>query len=649
MLIGNLPEDTSISNDGYVIYSEDGTHLSKMKVKNINGGGAGLKYWKETENSLYRVQHNEGQWLFDDHFKVPGAAEMIVGAVYWDFSVDGPDRALSDPIMEGHVDPDTGETYYTEEDGPEIAFLNGRIKYYYIFRRISNKVVMGGTLWYKFWGEASESRLPDEEYGGTSRYRYNLPGWLLMSTDKDTLTYQLVKVDPWSYDQMGQTIQERIDNGFFRYEHMADQTISTIAPLDTPITHTATGAAFYINGMPDPEIYEPLIINANTQGSQGVYYFHNFKPTYAYTPPSGLDPIVYPYGNTLNLYSPYYDHLDSPDPSKTSWPVQSSEDGWYNWVLKYCEDPIGSNHMDYERLSSVRVAAYDLKLQDRFSPHDVGFPENIKGPYLAYFGAVYNHSGYSYSNNPGKTAVEYPFHDGNILYPQGYFTGVSTGFDADAKGKVFYSGPTNDEYDTPQVDLANFFVDIGGNIYGNNIDATGSIKSNNYPVPERVIPLVSQGTKIAIIYLSGEDTPIELYAPEGGGGGGGGSYQKDNLWTNSYLNSNDELTNTTSVVQISENITLNADFTDYDELEFEYGIFYGTTQKRISTFRVPVDHLLAYKTYYHVTYTGSPTGSSAIGTKSNLAVMYSMLQANNSVYYTDAGASYLRHVYGIKY
>lgn len=644
MLIGNLPEDTSISEDGYVIYSEDGTHLSKMKIKNLNGGGAGLKYWKETENSLYRVQHNEGQWLFDDHFKVPGAAEIIVAATHWDFSDGGADRDISDPILVGHEDPETHEQWYTEEDGPEVAQLQGRVKHYYIFRRISNKVVMGGTLWYKYWGGAQDSRLPDEQAQGSSRYLYNLPGWLLMSTDKDTLTYQLVEIDPWSYDIFPQSVQERIDDGFFRYEHMADKTISTIAPLDTTFTHPATGAVFYINGMPDPEIYEPLHVQIDP--INGYYNNCAYNIFYAYQPPSGLDPSAYPYGNSINLYTGNGSHYDFPYMSAVN--SSSSSPGWSAWTVYDIHDPIGPNHQSYDDYKNVRFAAYDGKLAD-LNPGVtkwVGDPSLIKGPYLAYFGAVNDYDGILYDASWGKTALQYPFHDGNILYPQGYFTGMSTGFDADAKGKIFYSGTTNDDYDTPQVDQSNFYIDIEGNISGNNIDAAGIIKSNNNPVIDRVIPLLSQGTKIANLYLSGDSTPVELYAPEGGGGGGG-SYQKVNLWTNSYLDTNDLLTNTTSVVQISGNIAMESDFTYFDELEFEYGIFYGGTQKRVSSFRVPVAYILSDKTYYHVTYTGSPTGSGAIGTKSNLAVMSSPLQ--NNVYYTDAGSSYLRHVYGIKY
>ncbi len=50
MYIGNLPEDTTPSSQGYVVYSEDGVHLSKMKkedfIKGI-GKGTGMMYWDE--------------------------------------------------------------------------------------------------------------------------------------------------------------------------------------------------------------------------------------------------------------------------------------------------------------------------------------------------------------------------------------------------------------------------------------------------------------------------------------------------------------------------------------------------------------------------------------------------------------------------
>lgn len=527
MLIGNLPEDTSISDEGFIAYSEDGTHLGRMKVKNFNGGGAGLKYWKETENSLYRVQHNDGQWLFDEHFKVPGAAEMIVAASFWDFREGGADHDISDPILVGHVDPETGDTYYTEEPGPEVAALQDRVKHYYIFRRLSNKVVMGGTLYYKYWNGAANSRLADEEYGGMSRYTFNLPGWLLMSTDKDTLTYQLIEVDPWSYDQMPTTVQERIDDGFFRYEHMADRTISTIAPLDQPYTHTASGAMFYVNGVPDPAIYEPLIINADSQ--QG--YDHKWAIAWAYTPPEGLDPTVYPYGSMLNIYHADSSYLDVSGILET--PVSSGGGSWPNrltWVNSEIKDPWGSNHSAYDKLSNVRLASFDSRAYD-LAGHTAVTPTDIKGPYLAFFGAVYDVSGFEYSDLWGKDAIHYPFHDGQIQYPQGYFAGIATGFGD--QGKVLYAGVCTDDYDTPQVGSSNFWVDSGGNIYGNSISVENEILSDGLPIIGSVTPILTAGTKIANVYLTGESEPIELYAPSGGGGGGTVTVTATRIWNNS--------------------------------------------------------------------------------------------------------------------
>lgn len=526
MLIGNLPEDTSLSENGYIPYSEDGQHLFKIKVKDFVGGGAGLKYWKETENTLYRVQHNEGQWLFDDFFKVPGAAEIIVGATYWDFREGGADHDSSDPILVGHEDPETHEIYYTEEDGPEVAVLQDRVKHYYIFRRLSNKVVMGGVLYYKYWNGAANSRLADEGYNNQSRYTFNLPGWLLMSTDRDSLTYQLVEIDPWSYDQMPASVQQRIDDGFFRYEHASDRVISTIAPLDTPYTHAASGAVFFVNGVPDPELYEPITIIADSQ--QG--YDTKFVVKWAYTPPSGLDPTAYPYGDTLNIYDAEGYYLDNAGIVET--PVTSGGGSWpnrANWVNSSIYDPWGSNHSAYDKLSNVRLASFDSRAYDVAGRAAVT-PTDIKGPYLAYFGAVYDISSFQYTDLWGKDAIEYPFHDGNIQYPQGYFTGIATGFAT--RGKVLYSGVTTDDYDTPQVDNANFWVDGDGNIAGESLSVRGEITSNGVPVIGNITPLLSQGTKIANIYRTGDSEPTGLYAPSGGSGGGSIEVTATRIWNN---------------------------------------------------------------------------------------------------------------------
>lgn len=58
--IGELPQDTTVQDNGYIIYSEDGVHLYKMTradfLKNLTGFG--LKYWKEDTNVIFRAIFN---------------------------------------------------------------------------------------------------------------------------------------------------------------------------------------------------------------------------------------------------------------------------------------------------------------------------------------------------------------------------------------------------------------------------------------------------------------------------------------------------------------------------------------------------------------------------------------------------------------
>lgn len=523
MLIGNLPEDTSISDDGFIPYSEDGQRLHKMSIKNFNGGGAGLKYWKETENTLYRVQHNEGQWLFDDFFKVPGAAEIVVGCTYWDLEEGGVDRDLTTPILVGHVDPETHEVYYTEEDGPEVAFLQGRVKRYYIFRRISNKVVMGGYCMWKFWSldDAHGGRLPEDstpsqsDILATTRWCQNLPGWLLASTDKDALTYQLIQIDPWEYSDMSATVQERIDNGFFTWSHEEEQLISTIAPIQTPITHTASGAVFYVNGMPDPEIFENLLVKRGIE--QGVTWYSNVTADLYLSYVNDNDEIIYWYNGSYNCPSHASDH----DYYRTSTTV-SSLDSRSNWLT----DNSNMLGCDEELNGRKKIRCIDsrfVKLTHTVSPSDYMSPE------LAYLGCCYNVSGFAYTD-PGKDALTYLFTKGKIQYPQGYFTGIATGFAT--RGKVLYAGVCTDDYDTPQVDLANFSIDSDGNIVAHSISVADLITSNGNPVIGNIVPTLMAGTEIANVYPVGESEPIKLYAPSGGGGGGTVTVTPTRIWRN---------------------------------------------------------------------------------------------------------------------
>ena len=73
MLIGNLPEDTTPSNNGYIPYSEDGQHLSKISRENfIKGAGHGTNmiYWDE----------GDGQVVMDGtHTNIP---RTVIGSLY---------------------------------------------------------------------------------------------------------------------------------------------------------------------------------------------------------------------------------------------------------------------------------------------------------------------------------------------------------------------------------------------------------------------------------------------------------------------------------------------------------------------------------------------------------------------------------------
>lgn len=73
MYIGNLPEDTTPSAAGYVPYSEDGYHLSKISRDNLlkgAGHGTGMVYWDEGDGQIV----NDGT-----HTNIP---RTVVGSLY---------------------------------------------------------------------------------------------------------------------------------------------------------------------------------------------------------------------------------------------------------------------------------------------------------------------------------------------------------------------------------------------------------------------------------------------------------------------------------------------------------------------------------------------------------------------------------------
>ena len=101
MNLRNLPEDTTVDEkNGFTVYSEDDIHLQKVKAKKFREQtGVGIKYWKETENTFWRVQSNPEGYVYDDFFTVPGNTEIIVGYDTWAFYEGAPDEHKTTPVI----------------------------------------------------------------------------------------------------------------------------------------------------------------------------------------------------------------------------------------------------------------------------------------------------------------------------------------------------------------------------------------------------------------------------------------------------------------------------------------------------------------------------------------------------------------------
>lgn len=123
MLMGNLPEDTSVSEDGYILYSEDGQHACKMKRKNfikgLGGSGNGAMYGLEepapdlgdeqsvyyrlsTKNQCYinpPIAGRNGTDVYSPYVRgdyglyaftlAPANVVGMLGGGFWFFGVDG--------------------------------------------------------------------------------------------------------------------------------------------------------------------------------------------------------------------------------------------------------------------------------------------------------------------------------------------------------------------------------------------------------------------------------------------------------------------------------------------------------------------------------------------------------------------------------
>lgn len=221
MNIGNLPEIDDVYEDDEVVFSQDGVHLAKTKAKNMGVGGAGLRYWKEDSEKIYRLVQNDGhKWVDNGKFGVAGNAEVII------FERE---KTITDPI----------ETILP--DGTHVHRQAHVVSYRWLFRRLSNKRVLGGLCAWRFWGDTTTSRLPSYDVSvddtPTDSRKFYLPGWALISTKKEDLIYQFIKVN--------------VETG-------EEEVLQTINPLDEPEVYE--GVEYYVSGHPDPELIESLIL-----------------------------------------------------------------------------------------------------------------------------------------------------------------------------------------------------------------------------------------------------------------------------------------------------------------------------------------------------------------------------------------------------
>jgi hypothetical protein len=256
MIIGNLPETQSVDDDDFLILSKDNTKLLKIKkkqfAKGMGGGGKGLKYWIETEETFSRLIDCEGDISGNGLFDVPGEAEITM--------------QIDTEVIKAHTlwrkypssDP---EQQPAERTAGEIT------KGQWIFKRTSTNTVLGGILNYKQWGANSRIATNDDVYwaqtGTKSRLDICLPGWILVSTDPDDVEYDF--------------IYETFDG--------EQEIIEHVTALATPIVWNEID--LYVSGVPNPENYEPLFIKPRTVVGGPAYYCDSNSRNWRYIRPSG--------------------------------------------------------------------------------------------------------------------------------------------------------------------------------------------------------------------------------------------------------------------------------------------------------------------------------------------------------------------------
>ena len=132
MLIGNLPEDTTPAPDGYIPYSEDGNHLSKISRENFikgAGHGTGMVYWDEgdgqivTEGGHTNIPRTVVGSLYSYAVEDDGIAYWmaIYPATYWSAEITEEVRKVWELAYE-----DGGEITYTAYmDNQGLVYIRG--------------------------------------------------------------------------------------------------------------------------------------------------------------------------------------------------------------------------------------------------------------------------------------------------------------------------------------------------------------------------------------------------------------------------------------------------------------------------------------------------------------------------------------------
>ncbi len=554
MNIGNLPEIDDVYEDDEVVFSQDGVHLAKTKAKNMGVGGAGLRYWKEDSEKIYRLVQNDGhKWVDNGRFAVAGKAEVIIKETT---------KTITDP-------------HTVVKEGVSYNYTATAVDKRYLFRRLSNKRVLGGLCGYRFWGDTTTSRLPNyevyvDEFGNENSHNIYLPGWALISTKKEDLIYQFVKVD--------------VETG-------EEEVLQTINPLDEPYVND--GVNYYISGYPDPEIYEPLFINLHSFNSQYSVSYRSAQWAWTLTTPrvaqgtilyadsddewtynklewgvTGGSSHRFPINDEehYRLFNMFYKRLNGryeTSPSGTTiiddGPVLYKN---YDWATAFpniypnwdtLADPTIAGHISgypdhggsdrrywvdavhhsfygnyaSPKLIDMKIISYTLADDPLSNPFYVGFsgidgypvaPKSLEeykwgGFQFAWLGAVENVDGYFYETDIGhdKDIFHYIWHDAGIILPAYYYTAINIGTGDDQY--VFYSGDGNDTADpVPDPEKANFKVSRKG-----VVDATGYLingKEIEGVQTIDVVPDTSMGpnpTRLATITTSADE--LDIYTP----------------------------------------------------------------------------------------------------------------------------------------